>query len=612
MFDLNDKQDIKQLVVDQIPIESDFIDDESHGLTITFPPLSTVTELPDIRPSYQNKMLPTIFSSERNNVEYHSLKDLEDRFNESVEYFTKLSGLARFCGDLDGSLEYAYKAANLNASDNINRYRLGERLLENGQNSESYKIFKDLDRVGYPSATLRLAELEISRNRTEKALEYASKAEVSDSRDWRAKLLIGTIHLVKGNYAEAINYLRKASIEKPNISTIYLNKGIAYFYLREQKKSIREAKKALSLNPGNKSAMVLLTDLALKSESKGDRELESAKYYLDKYEEFSERSKDVIDRRAYYFFQKGETKKGIKFLEEAVKEYDSPDLLNNLGVFWMDRNPDTAANWFAKAIDSVGGLDFVQNSNAAEYALVNLARLLLNHKKADECLSLIDGYLSTVGYSRVDDKAVSKLYLIKIWCEFLESRNSEAIRILTELAGNKNVHPEALLDVLSILTTFTILNSNETEEPESYALRAIEIAREFDDTKRNMVLNNLIFVYLETDRIEKTEKLISKLRFDTSKSEYPYATLGLLNLKKGNITAGKNYYGKAIGISSDQVQKQLFRQKLYFELGRLYLANNDMKKAISNLKKVVKIGVIKSSWTIDSYFKEASRLLSSL
>jgi tetratricopeptide (TPR) repeat protein len=611
MLDLDDRQEKKQILIDQSSIETDFIDDPAHGLSITFPSVNSLVGKLNIQPKYLRKSSLPQLGKENSIEELKKLLRLKDRFKDSTVFKTRLSELASFCGDLELASKLASEAVQLQPDDLDIRYRLGEKLLENDQNKDSYKIFKHLDNKNYISATLRLAEYEVSRNRLDKAIGYAQKVVTQNSRDWRANLLIGTIHLAKGEYGKSIHFLREASLERPNLSTIYLNKSLAYYLLGNSKRAIEEAKKALSLNPGNKSALTLLTDISFRQ----DTDLESSKYYLDKYHRFTGPTKELVDGLSNYYYKKGQRNEGIKLLEDAKGTYNTPDIFNNLGVFWIDRNLDKAAKYFYQAIESAGGIDHVHESYAAEYAMVNLARILLEHRKIDECLSLINNYLKKVGFSKSSDEMISKIYTVAVWCYFRKSDDDDALEMLHQLETLPDITLNLQLDVLGVLTTYNVLIGGDLDASLHYAQKAYEISLARSDleiSKKSMILNNLIFVYLESNQLIKAKELIGNLRLDVIKAEYSYATLGLLNIRTGNIQAGKHYYEIAIGKSVNQPQKLLFKQKLFYELGKYYISKGLPDKAKNNLKKVVKIGVIRSNWDMDTYVNEAIVLLKTI
>ena len=133
--------------------------------------------------------------------------------------------------------------------------------------------------------------LGLSNSKTETielAFEYCQKALSLDDNNSGNLLLLGMIHLHKGEYNKAIDTCNRALALNPNFADVYAILGMIFNYIGEHEESVHVLNKAIRLNPFPPDHYI--TDLAVAYRS------------LGQYEKAIEGSKKVLDRNPDNFF----------------------------------------------------------------------------------------------------------------------------------------------------------------------------------------------------------------------------------------------------------------------------------------------------------------------
>jgi hypothetical protein len=107
-----------------------------------------------------------------------------------------------------------------------------------------------------------------------------------------------------------------------------------------------------------------------------------------------------------------------------------------------------------------------------------------------------------------------------------------------------------------------------------------------DADRKEQLINNIAFTYVEKGLLEKAGRYLSYLTPKIHKDPYPTATFGLVSFRKGNFERGEQLYLEAIHISQNRIDKIRIRQKLNFELAKLWI-DRDQGKAKRYLEKVI-------------------------
>lgn len=119
--------------------------------------------------------------------------------------------------------------------------------------------------------------------------------------------------------------------------------------------------------------------------------------------------------------------------------------------------------------------------------------------------------------------------------------------------------------------------------------RSIEVAME--GLKRfphsPMLINNLVYVYAMTDRIEEARSALRMIPKEITPHVELVATKGLLRLREGDEKQGVELYREAEHMAADLGNKELanrVRQKKHLELARFLLRKNLPDKARAEIR----------------------------
>jgi tetratricopeptide (TPR) repeat protein len=611
---LIDEQSLKsrEVVVHRRQVEVDILDEGSHESSFLLPPVEELSQgkpdLQSVKSALRERDYPDLLT-ERYRDELNFLLQKFERFKDSATYLSRIAGLAQLCGETERALSFSHAAAQIGKQP-IFAYRYAESALKAQQGEIAYPIFEHLESQGYSDASLRLAELRADIGELESAALHVRKALEADVLDWRLQMIAGTLCLVKGEHQRAIRHYRVALSGKPNSSVIYANMAVSHFLLGHVRKALREAKKAVGLNPTNENALVFLADVTIQRK----QNLESIVPYLERFLTYNPKSKAIVERLAKTYFQLGDYSKLIKALQRATQHNDDPALWNNIGVAYAQkRQLKIAITNFDKAIHAAN----VYSDRGAAIATLNFVTSLIElgrHAEAEKvCREYING---SPDRAFIEDDVLSRIVGRFIWVLFCQSKNEEGKQIAKEYVDNEYAHPALRVALCQILSTYYSLVHLNLDEAYKYARLGYEIVAkkgDFSEEKVNMVINNLAFVLIEEGRLDEAKPLVNALSTKVKQAiEFAYATKALYALRRGMIERGQAFYRVAVSFTQDPRQKKLFRQKLYLELGKYWVNRKDRKRAADYFRRAVKLKETGYPIKTSTVFNEALGLLSTV
>jgi len=616
MLDAHKDGESPDVALEPIDMEARAVEQGTRRSSVVLPPVGNVR--------YGRRMQARVEVTTSHSLDslYESmcertLEDLlkfKDRFSDSPTFLTRLASLYQLCGHKDDAVQYAELAAKIGNTPYFQQL-LGDALLDAGHDEKAHNIFNGLAAAGYTDALLRLSELAINSQNFDDADSLVERAIDKDSRDWRGRLLAGTIALAQGNYERSIRHYRVVLEDKPNSSAAYLNLAIAHLLLNRPERALLEAKKSLAINPWNKRAQTFFCDLSLQQ----NRELVTAERYLKLYFDIISAEPQLINRLVHVYLKEKKLKQGISLLEKVTKNLNQPDAWNNLGVLWASRKPSTASRYFERAIDSVGGVRSVYQHRGASIALLNLANLLYQAHEYVLAERLLATFVSEApDDSYLEDEILARIPVSLVRVYAVQDKNEQALDVATRMFKSTRTHVRARLALAELLTTYCRFVSGDIKDAIEYADAAYALAKasdEFGNNERNTALNNLIFVLLDGGDIERAQGLIGKLRTDVDPRTcvYVYATKGLYALRRGDLERGRTLYEKAVSEAPNKDEKDAIRQKMNLEIGRCFLERGDQARARRFLRKVVDVNrVVRSVWSLAIFQQEAQQLLRKL
>lgn len=599
-------------LISPVEIEVEMFDEDCRRGSLVFPSIENINDK-NSKPTIHYDVVGDIsnISVESCRIELDQMLRHFDRFKDSPTYLVRVSSMYSMCGEHDRAISYAEKAFEKKNSDAL-KYNLASTALKYRKFKQAQDLFASLADKNNISALLRMAEISISNDDLDAAKKIVSKALNYNIIDWRVHLLAGAIELMDGNYADSIKYYRVALSEKINSPSVYINMSIAYYLLGNKSKAISHVKKSLNLNPLNKLALALLTDISFSEVSY----LDSAEKYINKYLRYMPTSNTFVERLGKIYLLKNETDKGLALFDKSKKFYNDAGMFNNYGVFWAKKNKLTVAGqYFSQAIEKVGGIQYACKDRATEIAVLNLSRVYTDLKHFTYSLEIIRAFLSSSSRDYYNDEVISDIYNVEIKNFIAIGDYNEAVKLAEILAFKEDAYIPVRVDAYIFLASYCALITNELSGSLDNAIKGYELSKTYsglDPVKRSMILNNLIYSYLELGNLEKAKNYIDLLMFDTQNIEYIYATLGLYHLRKGDCEKGCKSYMKAISLAKQKERKQLFSQKFNYELGKYWYKNNNIKNSLKHLKKSIKYKSITDNWKISLIYEQARDLIAEI
>ncbi|MBN4060780.1 tetratricopeptide repeat protein, partial [bacterium AH-315-I20] len=324
------------------------------------------------------------------------LKDKFNHFEHSSTYLSHLSALSELLGDVKGSKHFLEKALSVGGDKNLFGNKLGKNLLLNNQAEEATDIFRGLDLTVNVEANLNLGYLAVLSSQFDAASRYVGKALSIDAAHYGTRVFAGGLSIYKGEYETAIRHFRVALSEKPNSSTAYVNLAAAYSCLGHSNKAISSLKKAVTIDPLNRNAVIFLADL-LFQEKKNGLVIEPLLYFI-KYNGESVVAWERLGRACYFSGQYDKTINAL-IKQAEITGYNS-SIWNNLGLaYWKSKKHEKASTFFRNALKAHG-----DNGCSPDIALSNYCWFLIEHRKYGEIIQLTNQVLESIESKSVKTK----------------------------------------------------------------------------------------------------------------------------------------------------------------------------------------------------------------
>jgi tetratricopeptide (TPR) repeat protein len=579
------KQQSEVLVPDQ-PLRSVLTDEDANPLAVILPPTEDLAEIERLKSQYTVAAAGAIRLDERV-LAFREELDREvrkaPRFSDSAIYFNRLANLARAAGRLDDEQKYISKAREL-SDDNFFVHRYGDNLITRDRTSDAEQLFDSLAARDDVYALLKVAALHVRRSEIVRAREIVDRAVVVDPTDFSVRLFEGGLSLVLGDFQRALHCFRIASEERPSSSVVFENMAAAYSRLGQTEKAFSALKRAVSLNPLNTAALFVLADEAFR-QRRDDDVVNSLRFYL----EVEATNPDAWGRLARAYMQIREFDGAITALRREASLRDSSSVWNNLGAVRAIQGVRTRAlECFKHAIEKGSG----KKDRSSLVAARNIARLLLSYGNPQLTLAYTSELIAKDrDKTFLGDNQLSDIYAFHLHALGLDRKRDNLIALSESILNDRRVATTLYRWALSHLIGYYSLQEASPEralEAMRKWLPAIEGTLDAKRTPDWMLINNIAFAFAELGMTTEATHFMSKMQSLIHKESYPTATLGLIDLKNGNVARGTARYREAIAIARLTTDKARLRQKLALELGKLW-ARTDPTKARKYFSRVSKI-----------------------
>jgi tetratricopeptide (TPR) repeat protein len=577
-------QEQRQIIIPPSEVEIVICDDQMSHLALVLPPIEDLSAIAAIHNTQYSikEMADNLWHETRDFyiAQYDLLKNKNEEFKSSPTYLNRLANWANLA-EMHAEEAYYLIEAQKISKNTFFQHRLGVNLINQHKNVEAELIFNGLDLESDIQANLRLAYFAMQRHDVHKATNLVDKALIIDPIDFGARLFDGALKLLTGRYKEAVQSFRIAEEDRPNSSALHKNKAVAYLYLGLIEKAFTSLKRSISIDPLNKNAILLLADLAF-SERRSVEAIPGLQFYL-KYEQ---KDPNVWSRLARGFLAEGNMEETIKALRKQASLENSVSVWNNFGLtYYRANNKQKAYEAFKYALTE----NLLKDEKSYFYAARNMSILLAEDRKFKEALVVTKSLIEEdVNKTILSDDLLSDIYSVYVFSLSKESSIETAIALSDRLLRTEESSKNLKAWLLGTLISYNSLMNN-FDITMSLIKEFDHVIKEFDTyypATRDSLINTLAFAFAESGDTKMAEYYLSNIKNTLLKDPYPTATLGLINIRKGEVEKGTLLYERAIGLSLNNSDKIRIRQKLNLELGRLALLENK-KQALRYFNKVI-------------------------
>jgi tetratricopeptide (TPR) repeat protein len=576
-----------ELVLPVQPLRSVLADDETNPLALILRPEGELSEIALLKGTHvsaqEHADARSAGRAQWFQQELEHVARKAPRFSNSPTFLNRLANLARAAGDLEKERELLAEARAL-TEDAFFTHRYANNLLSRGEEAEAEGMFATLGSIKGVQALLKLAALHVRRWEIAKAREIVDRAVAVDPLDFGVRLFEGGLCLVAREYDRAIHSFRVAAEDRPTSSVLFENLASAYLKLGQHEKGYAALKRAVVLDPLNAAALFVFADEAFRLK-RDDDVIAPLRLYL----ESEQTNSAAFARLARAYMQIGDRDSALKTLRMQASIDDSSAVWNNIGVVRALQNDTvTALQCFNHAVQKA-------NSTRDPDALL-ATRNIAQAFAARSMITKLVQFTSHIVEGDVDGRIrqhapVADIYAFHLNGLRIQKRREPYLRLAEAILDKPDTAPSLAAWTLSSIVAHYALNESSPEKAEAAIERWLpgivkklgaDIARHF------MLINNVAFAYAEAGHLEEAERFIAKIGQYAHKEPYSTATLGLIDIRKGNISRGVDRYREAIALAQISSEKARLRQKLALELGRYWISRSPAK-ARRYLERVVSI-----------------------
>lgn len=495
---------------------------------------------------------------------------------QSARAYTNLGIALMNGGDANAAQEAFDKALTIDPKFYVASMNLARILAGQGRVEEAEHIYSSVahSHEKDPAPVLGLAHVAIRRGQYDNAVEFLRKAMELGHKAITAKHLLGLLLLRLGKTRDAISILRAATHLQVREPALYEALGVAYSVSGDHRRAVLAFKSALSLTPWAKNSVLGLTQ-ALLSLHRTDEAREVLVSYLEKNPQDDDAKRLLA--RAYailrqYRFASAQLVQVWNHLEQSESEdlELKVELANNIGVnYFNNREIHLAEQWFLKAVAAS------PKGSALPYA--NLARVYLFQQLIPKAYDLLKHARALFG-NHPDIISLMALCLFNVG-SYKES--VDLLKLVYEAGGATPWIYAQLSD--SLAEGLGDMNSAFRIGKEAY--------QKFPN--ESVVVNNLAYLYLTLGDAQSARPILEKhgkanKEHDSLSELLLLATTGLLRIVEGDLVQGGRLYRKASRLAAQSGNERLrdaIMQKMYLELARAHLARQEHQSASENVQK---------------------------
>jgi tetratricopeptide (TPR) repeat protein len=362
---------------------------------------------------------------------------------------------------------------------------------------------------------------------------------------------------------------------------LFCNLALAQIKLHQTDKAFASLRRSVALGPMNRSAVYMLADLAFEH-GRNDEVVPALRHYVM----IDTRSAGVWSRLARALYQIGDFAGAMEALHSEASVSESAGVWNNLGVVHGKLgSPKQAISAFKR------GFEVGKDRKEQDYFLVatNLARHLEKSATDKQFLEFTTQVAGELLEREMKKSSQTSSILIYALIAMYRTNKLQEVEVAASrmLSAGKASDDVAAWIIGSIVGSLALNPSMRPKAITAYKKYSDIIDRLKTPNKSRLasLYNNIAFAFIENGDILRGETFARKSISLANRDPFPVATLGLLDIRKGNIERGSARYRRAISLSKTRTLKECLRQKLDLELGRYWL-QLDVERARRHLDKV--------------------------
>jgi tetratricopeptide (TPR) repeat protein len=503
------------------------------------------------------------------------------QFGSSPAFLARLARLANKAKDYEAEDEFSRDAFARDTSDFFAHLR-ADTLIAQGNVADAEGMLVTLALSSDTSAHLKLAAFAVRRQDFATAQSHVAHAVELTPDSYAARLFQGGLALYAREWERAVHSFRVAAEVRPTSSVLFANLAVAYLRLGRKEKAVAALKRSVALGPLNANAVFALADLAF-SEGRHDEAIPALRYLLS----FEQKNSGGWSRLARALVQIGDFQEALEALRAEASVNEHSTVWNNIGVVHArSGNAEKALSAFKHAMKIAADL----KDDGYFYAGANLARHLLSSASNKSLLEFVST-LAQQAFAKhcYRDDVLSNIFVFYLIASGRDNETDAIRSDAEELLNAEGVSDSLVAWILAYL--IARYGVKEAERHKGLAIVAKYEGRigrlvSRDRSRIGMLYNNIAFLFAEENDIKRAERFLRMSIAAQPDSPYPIATLGLVDLKKGNVERGTSRYRRAISLANSKEMKDSFKQKLDLELGRYWL-KSDPKVAQRFLERAV-------------------------
>lgn len=554
-----------------------FADDPKNPLTLVSPPLADIDEMLELSQSAFSLKADGIHNEMfRASAETHleGLLSKYERFKGSATFHNRLANLHSILGDANAEEQSASLAYSIGQTSIFAR-KVGEVAVRQGDFETARRVLLEAAKDD-SLAALRLAAFSIKDRDIPGAKRWLDVAVDKNPAGYAERLFQGALLLIERRFEAAIGILKIAVDEKPNSSVAYSNLGFAYLGMNQASQAVRCLKRAVSLDPFNRSALLAYADVGARL-GLDDDVISVLRYYI----EFEQKDSPIWERLARSLLRVGLIEDSVLALKRQGAIRPTAGVWNNLGVAYARKKDYTKAmESFRQAVYSSGDGTITQDLVIAK----NSAALVSSVGQFGQVIAITAHVVEQDSdYSLAFDDVISDIYSLHMNALVKLHRRREAFELAERLLSLDGISESLLGWIISAETAY---RGTYRDDDDRLGILLDYFKGKISSSmkKDKAIMNNLAFAFAELGRVEEASHYLAFVSSHVHVDAYVTATMGLIHMKKGHVEKAEEMYKEAIHLAKTAFDKSRIRQKMNIELAKILLPSN-YKKALRLLEK---------------------------